>query len=156
MVAHSGKVAGAAEGAAGLRSPVCRVPFGQMRGREHIPCGLQPFQDGTAVYLFPFSLEFNGAGSIIPPGDRGGVGDLVVEIPHRHDAPDAFRPERIYQAPQPQHCGFPSLLRAFAHLGGMMVDQYGKALLPFAEYCEEDVPRGHDGAGAVVQGTGPG
>lgn len=156
MVAHSGKVTGAAEGAAGLCSPVCRVPFGQMRRHEHIPGGLQPFQDGTAVYLFPFSLEFDGAGGVVSPGNCRGVGDLVVEIPHRHDAPDAFRPERIHQALQPQHCGFPARLRAFAHLGGMMVDQYGKTSLPFVEYGKEDVPRGHDGAGAVVQRTGPG
>ena len=154
MVAHAGKVAGAAEAAPGPGSPVCRVPFGQMRRCEHILHCLQPLQHRAAVYLLPFPLEFDGAGGAVSPGDSGRVGDLFVKIPHRHDAGDAGSPKRIHQALQPQHGRFPAPFGARAHLGGMMVDQHGKPLLPFAEHSNEDIPSGHYGAGAVVKVAG--
>ena len=156
MVTHSGKIAGAAESAAGLHSSVRRVLFGQMRRGEHVLDRPQPFQDGTAVYLFPFSLEFDGAWGGVSAGDLRGVGELLVEVPHRHDAGDALGPERVYQAVEPRHCCFPAHIGARTHLGRMVIDQHGKALLPFAEYGEEDVPRVHHGSGAVVEGAGLG
>ena len=154
MVAHPGKVTGAAEAAPGPGSPVCRVPFGQMRSREHMLHCMQPFQHGAAVYLLPFSLEFDGAGGVVSAGNSFRVGDLLVEIPHRHDAGDSGGPERIHQALQPLHGRFPAPFGARAHLGGVMVDQHGEPLLPFAENGEEDIPSGHDGAGAVVKVAG--
>ena len=154
MVAHPGKIAGAAESAAGLHAPVCGVLFGQMRRGEHVLDRPQPFQDGTAVYLFPFSLELDGAGSIVAAGDAFRVGNLVVEIPHCHDSGDALGPERIHQTVEARHGRSPARRGACAHLGGMVVDQQRQPLLPFAEYGEEDVPRGHDGPGAVVKRAG--
>ena len=154
MVAHPGKIARAAESAAGLHAPVCGVLFGQMRRGEHVLDRPQPFQDGTAVYLFPFSLELDGAGSIVAAGDGRRVWYLVVEIPHCHDSGDALGPERINQALQPRHGRSPARRGACAHLGGMVVDQQRQPLFALSEYGEEDIPRGHDGAGAVVEGAG--
>ena len=154
MVAHPGKIARAAESAAGLHAPVCGVPFGQMRRREDIFRGLQALQHRAAVYLLPFPLEFDGAGGVVAAGDAFRVRNLVVEIPHRHDAGDALGLERIHQAAEARHGRFPARLRARAHLGRMVVDQHGEPPLPFAEYGEEDVPRGHHGTGAVVKRAG--
>ena len=154
MVAHPGKIARAAESAAGLHAPVCGVLFGQMRRGEDMFRGLQALENRAAVYLFPFSLEFDGAGGVIAAGDAFRVGNLLVEVPHRHDARYSCGPERVYQALQPQHRSLPARPGAFSQLGGMVVDQHRQPLLPFAEYGEEDVPRGHDGPGAVVKRAG--
>lgn len=156
MVAHPGKIARAAESAAGLHAPVCGVPFGQMRRGEHVLDRPQPLQHRAAVYLLPFPLEFDGAGGVVAAGDAFRVRNLVVEIPHRHDAGDALGLERIHQAAEARHGRFPARLRARAHLGRMVVDQHGEPPLPFAEYGEEDVPRVHHGSGAVVEGAGLG
>ena len=154
MVAHPGKIARAAESAAGLHAPVCGVLFGQMRRGEDMFRGLQALEYRAAVYLFPFSLEFDGAGGVIAAGDAFRVGNLVVEIPHCHDSGDALGPERIHQTVEARHGRSPARRGACAHLGGMVVDQQRQPLLPFAEYGEEDVPRGHDGPGAVVKRAG--
>lgn len=156
VVAHSGKIAGAAESTAGLHSSVRRVLFGQMRRGEHVLDRPQPFQDGTAVYLFPFSLELDGAGSIVAAGDGRRVWYIVVEIPHRHDARYSCGLERVHQALQPQHRSLPARPGAFSHLGWMVVHQHRQPLFALSEYGEEDIPRGHDGAGAVVEGAGLG
>lgn len=156
MVAHSGKVARAAESAAGLHPPVGNVLFGQMRRGEDMFRGLQPLQHRAAVYLLPFPLEFDGAGSVVTAGDAFRVGNLLIEVPHRHDAGDAVGPERIHQAMQPRHGRFPARFGARAHLGGMVVHQHGQPLLPFAEHGEENVPRGHYGPCAVVKRAGLG
>ena len=154
MVAHAGKIAGAAESAPGLEPPVCRISFGQMRGREHVFGGPEPFQDRAAVDFLPFSLELDGARGGVPAGDSLRIGYFIVEIAHRHDAGDAFAPERIHQGAEPAHRGLPARFRAFSYLRRVVIHQHRETLLPFAENAQEDVSRGHDGPGAVVKRAG--
>lgn len=130
MIADPAKVAGAGEGAAGL-FPAVTVSDEETGRGEDLFFGPQTFEERAAVDLFPFALEFDGAGRRLFPRlsfDFCGRSDSVVEIAYGNYSGDAGGLQRIRQVAQPVHGDAATVIATGADFRWMMVHQDGKGV----------------------------
>lgn len=160
VIADASQVAGAGEGAAGF-FPAVTVSFKETGRGEDSFFGPQAFEERAAVDLFPFALEFDGAGRRLFPRcsfDPGGGDDGVVEIAYGNYSGDAGGLQRIRQVAQAVHGEAASVIAPGTDFRGVMVykDAQSVPALFSDKYSKKDVSRGHNGPGAVVEMAGLG